>query len=422
MHARRRPDSLLDVDEHKLIRHETAPYISDDTVRFFVELPEAKNVSVVGSFNAWDKEAHPLRRIDMRWWVSAPIKVTAPNRHLYRFLVNGETFFDDPLNFNKTHNKHGPASYFDTWTDIPGMAAQLDGIHTSLLQNPPGVGNPWIREMCTIFVDDYLQQPNINRSSTMEKFFVRRVLTALGEIETTRVTQGVRVWHIYNHGYIFKTPKICFGVDVVTTRHIWNLAWNIPEEIPYRLAGVMDLMYVTHRHSDHADMELISRMIALNKPVIVQDLVRTQFPDGALGIESDTRKNIRGLIVFARPGIHVYDNGRNVPCVTYEITTDTGVRIYHTGDHDYAESLTWREPPDILIPKFDGVSPKYPNPKVLEILFSYGEPGLIIPGHINELAHYPLGGRTSLREAISQFQKCSAPYQILLWGESYFFS
>ena len=108
--------------------------------------------------------------------------------------------------------------------------------------------------------------------------------------------------------------------------------------------------------------------------------------------------------------------------MTFEIVSDSGVRIYHTGDHDYAESLTWQAPPDILIPKFDGVSPKYPNAKVLEILFNYGEAGLIIPGHINELAHYPLGGRTSMRDAIGQFQKCTVPYQILLWGEGYLFS
>lgn len=402
---------------------ETAPYVCDDTVTFFVRVPQSANrVDVVGSFNSWKKDAHPLRQVGNGWWISNPVKLPAPGRHLYRFLLDGETFLDDPLNFNKTQNKHGPAAFFDTWADIPGTTAQLSGIHDSLIQNPPGTGNPWIRDMCITFLDDYLQQPHVNRSSTIREFFVRRTTAALDEIERLRVTNGVRMWHIYNHGYIFKTPKLCFGIDVTTTRHIWNLAWNIPDDIPYRIAGLLDALFVTHDHSDHADHELVDRMLAIRKKVVIPEPIQNKFSRGTEVLEPWGRKNILGLVAMARPAIHVYDNGRNVPGSTYEIVTDSGVRILHPGDHDYTENLSWQSPPDILIPKFDGVSPKYPNEKVLDILFSYGDAGLIIPGHINELAHYPLGGRTSLRDAVRQFQKCTVPYQILLWGESYLFS
>ena len=356
------------------------------------------------------------------WWISDPVQVPAPARHLYRFQLDGERFYDDPLNFNRTQNKHGPASFFDTWADIPGVSAQLNGIHDSLIQHPPGTGNPWVRDLCTMFLDDYLLQPHVNRSSTVRGFLVQRLFHALDEIERTEVRNGVRVWHIYNHGYVFKTQKFFFGVGVVPPRHIWNLAWEIPDEIPERLARALGMLLVTHNHSDHADHEIIARMTAHQKPVIVPSVLRPHFSARVTGIDAWERRSLRGVDVMARPGVHVYDNGRNVPCFTYEIVTDTGVRIFHTGDHDYAESLDWQEPPDILIPKFDGVTPKYPNEKVLEILFRYGDAGLIIPGHLSELAHYPLGGRASLRDALSQFQKCTVPYQILLWGESYLFS
>lgn len=416
------PESHFNLSARKIYERETAPCVCDNEVVFFVRLPEAKQVHVVGNFNGWKKDALPMRRNEEGWWITNPVKLPAPARHLYRFLIDQEKFFDDPLNFNKTQTKHGPACYFDTWADIPGVVGQLTGIHESLLQNRPGTGNPWIRDMCATFLDDYLQQPHANRSSTIRDFFIRRVQTALDEIEREPVRRGVRVWHIYNHGYVFKTPKICFGVDVVTTRHIWNVAWDIPEEIPYRLAGAMDILFVSHDHSDHADHNLIARMLGLKKTVVVPEALQDHFPRGILKVEPGIRKTVQGQVLISRPGVHVYDNGRNIHCVTFEIVTDSGVRIYHTGDHDYAENLNWQAPPDILIPKFDGVTPKYPNQKVLEILFGYGEAGLVIPGHINELAHYPLGGRTSLRDAINQFQKCTVPYQILLWGEGYLFS
>jgi len=406
----------------RLGQFETAPYVCDDEVIFFARLPAARQVTVIGSFNGWKKDANPLSPLEDGWWISPPWKLPAPTRYLYRFWVDGERVADDPLNFNKTQNKHGPAAFFDTWADIPGAPGQMSGIHEALIQNPPGIGNPWIRDMCITFVDDYLQQPHVNRSSTIREFFVRRVRNAMDEIEKTRVKHGVRVWHIYNHGYVFKTPHTCFGIDVVTGRHIWNLAWEIPDDVPYRLAGLLDALLITHDHSDHADHELVARFLALKNPVIVPDTIRHRFPHHVVGIDPAGRKKIHGLTVVSRPGIHVYDNGRNVICVTYEVIVDRGVRIYHTGDHDYAESLIWETPPDILIPKFDGVSPKFPNEKILEILFLYGNAGLILPGHVNELAHYPLGGRTSWRAAVHQFQKCTVPYQILLWGESYLYS
>lgn len=409
--------------ERRVYERETAPYVSDDFVTFFLQAPDARTVSVAGSFNEWKGETNPMRR-DGRdgWWVSEPVRVAAPNRHLYRFLINGERFMDDPLNFNKTQNKHGPAAYFDTWMDIPGVDAQLAGIHEALLKNPPGTGNPWIRDMCTTFLDDYLQQPNVNRSSTVREFFIRRVRNALDEIERTAVKDGVRMWHIYNHGYVFKTPEAVFAVDVVTTRHIWNLAWDVPADISDRIARLLDGMLITHEHSDHADFEIIGKLLAARKAVVVPEASIHKFPKGCFSVDAWGHKEVRGQKVMARPGVHVYDQGRNVQNVVYEIVTDSGVHILHTGDHDYTEGLSWHRPPDILIPKFDGVSPKYPNEKVLEILFAYGNPGLIIPGHINELAHYPGGGRTSLRDAARQFQLCKVPYQIMLWGESYRFS
>lgn len=405
----------------QIYERETSPYVRDNEVRFFLNLPEARQVCVIGSFNGWRRDSHPLRKTDNGWWISDSMRIAAPARHLYRFVVDGDRLYDDPLNFNKTQNKHGPAAYLDTWADIPGTAAQLAGIHQALIENPPGTGNAWIRDMCTTFLDDYLQQPNVNRSSTVQDFFVKRLSCALDEIERSVVRNGVRVWHIYNHGYIFKTPETTFAVDVVTTRHIWNLAWDIPDEISARMAKIFDALLVTHDHSDHSDQELIAEMLAAKKAVAVPAAVLEKFPRGVFGIDAWGKKNVRGQKVTGRPGVHVYDNGRNVHNLTYEIVTDSGVHILHTGDHDYTENLSWQRPPDILIPKFDGVSPKYPNDKVLDILFGYGDVGLIIPGHMNELAHYPMGGRTSFREAVRQFQKCRVPYQIMLWGESYAF-
>jgi len=72
------------LNHRKLAELETSPYVCDNTVVFFVHIPDALQVSAVGSFNGWKKDAHPLRRIHDGWWISDPVQVPAPARHLYR--------------------------------------------------------------------------------------------------------------------------------------------------------------------------------------------------------------------------------------------------------------------------------------------------------------------------------------------------
>jgi len=58
------------------------------TVRFVLEVPSARNVSVVGTFNQWNPGTTPLRcRGGIKWftYVSLPL-----GRHEYRFVVDGK--------------------------------------------------------------------------------------------------------------------------------------------------------------------------------------------------------------------------------------------------------------------------------------------------------------------------------------------
>jgi 1,4-alpha-glucan branching enzyme len=62
-------------------------------IRFGLERPDARRVSVVGTFNNWNPEATPLRCVAGRkWFVYLPLQL---GRHEYRFFVDGQTL-DDP--------------------------------------------------------------------------------------------------------------------------------------------------------------------------------------------------------------------------------------------------------------------------------------------------------------------------------------
>jgi len=62
-------------------------------VSFLFLAPEAKNVSVIGDFNQWQPDAHPMKRQpDGGWFVRIPIH---HGHHKYQFCVDG-IFVLDP--------------------------------------------------------------------------------------------------------------------------------------------------------------------------------------------------------------------------------------------------------------------------------------------------------------------------------------
>ena len=61
-------------------------------VNFICNAPQAKAVSVVGDFNAWNPVAHPLKQMpDHSWLLTVELK---HGHHRYAFLVDGVLTFD----------------------------------------------------------------------------------------------------------------------------------------------------------------------------------------------------------------------------------------------------------------------------------------------------------------------------------------
>ena len=64
-----------------------APKVPWRTIYFRLDAPEAEHVTVVGDFNAWDQEKHPLRRdANGVWACHMPLP---PGQYAYCFMVDG---------------------------------------------------------------------------------------------------------------------------------------------------------------------------------------------------------------------------------------------------------------------------------------------------------------------------------------------
>jgi 1,4-alpha-glucan branching enzyme len=81
----------------------------DDTVQvcFYTEaLPEAELVHLVGSFDDWDANAHPMRQLkDGRFMAIRRFEMNC--RHEYRYLVNGKIWINDEEAESYTPNPYG---------------------------------------------------------------------------------------------------------------------------------------------------------------------------------------------------------------------------------------------------------------------------------------------------------------------------
>jgi 1,4-alpha-glucan branching enzyme len=61
-------------------------------VNFTCLAPEARQVSLMGDFNDWNPDAHPMKRqIDGAWTIQVPL---SHGHHHYLFLIDGKTSLD----------------------------------------------------------------------------------------------------------------------------------------------------------------------------------------------------------------------------------------------------------------------------------------------------------------------------------------
>ena len=73
-------------------------------VFFSLKAPDAKAVTVVGDFNDWRPDAHPMKRHETGEWKKHLF--LSPGRYEYKFIVDGQ-WWDDPTNEKKCPNQYG---------------------------------------------------------------------------------------------------------------------------------------------------------------------------------------------------------------------------------------------------------------------------------------------------------------------------
>ena len=188
--------------------------------------------------------------------------------------------------------------------------------------------------------DKYLKAGEATRremeNGTVLRYYQKALEKVLRELPVTKVEKGtVAIWHLYNMGYIVKTPTQCFAIDI---KH--------PEA--YRLVPYIDFLMITHHHGDHYTDAFNKAMTDAGKPVYanwdsdeypVTNLSGTrELQIGDISIKTaitDHNAQLRNFVIT-----YLVDCGKDTDNVVF----------YFTGDTYNIEQVVPGCPVDIFIP------------------------------------------------------------------------
>lgn len=341
----------------------------------------------------------------------------------------------------------GPASTPVYVDEPPWIASIFDYVNVGLKANPPAFPPSVARQEALMLLDGALHLEHANRFRSSHDFLVGRVTRAIEEIESTSVTSGARIWKIYNHGFVIRTPSVTIGVDLVRG---WRFSeepsqiYGVSDEWAARLVSQIDVLTLSHFHGDHCDPVIRDLAFAKGIPVIADESIYPEIagqpllirptrpsPEEAAGEgagdtkdqkdakdigdtrgawNSETLKRL-GISIIAYPG----HQGPVAINNCYLIRSSEGLAFLHTGDQSGDDDWPW----------IDRVGDRHKVDVLLVNCFTSSfdrvirgvRPSLVVTGHENEMAHFP-DHRETFWRSFQQFRGIeSQPMAILCWGE-----
>lgn len=290
-------------------------------------------------------------------------------------------------------------------------------VENILKENPPAVDLNNARKSALMNLDWVVHDPRLDSSDLTGKYLTNRVRKVVHDLKMP-VKKGVKVFKMYNHAFIIKSPTVTIAFDL-TRAGQGSKKPMISDELMDSLVKHCDVLFVSHFHGDHADSKVGDLFIQNKKDVVATTGIwKNKVGVQHLRSEEILRRKIdlisgKQLDVTIMPG-HQDDVPNNV----YIVKTPEGISVAHTGDQ-------WNKDKDGWI---DHVKE---NTKVdillvhcwafpLERIVNGFNPKVVIPGHENEIVH-SIDHRESYWLNYRRMEKVTHPIVYMTWGEQFSF-
>lgn len=309
----------------------------------------------------------------------------------------------------------------DEWIDN-----SLQWVDFILANFKPSLNEHPVRRAALIRLDDILHIESAPEKPLVQKYYRARLEQAILDIERTKVTQGLRIWKLYNHGFLIRTPSLSFAFDIVPGTR--TVGFNIPKELIERLAAQSDALFISHWHGDHASQDVARIYLSQKKPVVAAEGIWADVPEFAQKLTYPKRStssvheialaNGKVLKAVAYPG----HQGPKVLVNVHLVTTPEGYTVVQTGDQSGAEGpggdFDWLAQighdhhVDILMPNC------WANG--LARMVRGVNPEVVITGHENEMGHV-VSHREDYTQTYNRLFPIRYPALVMTWGESFLY-
>ena len=298
---------------------------------------------------------------------------------------------------------------------------------------PPDWPEPEARPSALMLLDGVLHDVYAPQRPPVQEFFKTRMRQAIEEIEQTEITEGARIWKLYDHGFVIRTKSTTLGFDLIRGESARAEGFPISQEYMDRLIKQCDVLFISHYHGDHAEEWVAQSFIDQGKPVVapsqvwkgkpinklITHLERVPHTLQALPVQGGLKK----LKVVVYPG----HQGENIENNVSLVITPEGLSFSHMGDQSNSNDFEWIDEVgnnhvvDVLMPNCWTTD-------IVRVANGFS-PALIITGHENEMGHTidhrePYWLTYQRREGSDRFGGQSdigydTPLILMTWGESY---
>lgn len=311
--------------------------------------------------------------------------------------------------------------------------ALLNQANDVFANHPPGWPEPPNRRNAFLLMDGVLHEKYAPLRPPVQDFFKTRIKKAIDEIEQTEITDGARIWKLYNHGFLIRTRSVTIGFDLVRGKSVRVEAFSIEDDDMGRLIDQCDVLFISHYHGDHAEEWVAQSFIDQGKPVIappavwvdkpiheeIKHLERISHTLHTLPVQGGKQQ----LKVVVYPG----HQGDNIENNVFLVVTPEGLSFSQMGDQSNMDDFGWIDE----VGNHHVVDVLMPNCWTTDIVrVAEGfNPAIIITGHENEMGHTidhrePYWLTYQRRDGSDRFGGSrdigyDTPLILMTWGESY---
>lgn len=287
-------------------------------------------------------------------------------------------------------------------------------VDEALDEYPPVVGAPTSRRLALYNLDAMLHETKYDNSEPFKSFVSSRANKVIEDM-LSPVKRGMKIYKIYNDGFVARTKSVTIAFDVV--RGALNGESIVSEEQIAAIVDRCDVLFLSHNHDDHVDRYVVDRFIAAGKPVVAASEI-LEGVEGVTHYRSETEildkevalKNGERLAVKIYPG-----HQSEMMCNVYAVTTPEGLTVAQTGDQYNKEDFKWIATVKDQRPSIDALIINCWSMDIADAIKGFN-PRYVLTGHENEMGH-TIDHREAFWLTYQKLQPVEHDYVVMAWGE-----